>query len=107
MNKGWAPKKAHKRHNADLKRRVLEHWKASGQTAAQVTSEFGGSTFTRYVWRKAHQGPRGGPDTAALAARVAELEQELAVVREQRDILKNPWAHSAPPRAKSMPTSKR
>ncbi len=59
MNKDSAPKGARKRHDSDFKRRVLEHWKASKRTAAQVAAEFGVSTFTLYAWRKAHQGPMG------------------------------------------------
>ena len=107
MNKDSAPKGARKRHDSDFKRRVLEHWKASTRTAAQVAAEFGVSTFTLYSWRKAHQGPHGGLDAAAAAARIAELERELAIAREQRDILKKSLGILCEPPRKSMPASKR
>ena len=36
MDKVIAPKKPRKHHDEDFKRRVLENWRTSGRTAAQV-----------------------------------------------------------------------
>lgn len=108
MEKKPAPKGPRKRHDTDFKKRVLQNWKASGRTAAQIAAEFGVSTFTLYSWRKLeHQGPPGGLDAASAAARIAELEHELAVAREQRDILKKSLGILCEPPRKSMPAFKR
>lgn len=107
MEKTTASKTGRKHHDPEFKRRVLEHWKASGRTAAIIAAEFGVSTFTLYAWRKAHQAPHGGPDAAAMAARIAELELELAEAREQRDILKKSLGILVSPPRKSMSSSKR
>ena len=107
MNKESAPKRAYKRHDADFKRRVLEHWEKTRQPAAKVAEAFGVSSFTLYQWRKAHRGPHGGPDGAAdLAAENARLREELAIAREQRDILKKSLGILCEPPRRSMPKSK-
>ncbi len=107
MNKATAPKKARKHYDEDFKRRVLENWRTSGKPAAQIAEEFGVPVFTLYDWRSraSLQGPHGGLGEAA--ARIKELEQELARVTEQRDILKKSLGILSEPPRKSMPTSKR
>jgi len=108
MNKEPAPKGAYKRHDADFKRRVLEHWEKTRQPAAKVAEAFGVSCFTLYQWRKALRSPHGGSEGAAdLAAENARLREELAVVKEQRDILKKSLGILCEPPRRSMPSSRR
>jgi transposase-like protein len=87
---------------------VLDHWDSTRQPAAKVAEAFGVSPFTLYQWRKAIRGPHGYPEWAAdLAAENARLREELAVVKEQRDILKKSLGILCEPPRRSMPASKR
>lgn len=52
MEKKTTSKPGRKHHDTDFKRRVLEHWKASGRSAEKVAVEFGVSTYTLYSWRR-------------------------------------------------------
>ena len=84
-----------KKYDPNFKREVLEHWRTSGKTAAEVATAFGVSTFSLYTWRKKGEAlPVGGAGNAAsrtletVEAENVALRRELAHVREQRDILK-------------------
>ena len=84
-----------KRYDETFKQRVLEHWRSTGKSAAEVATSFGVSAYTLYMWRKKMGAlPAGGagngarPTMEELEKENCILRRELADMREQRDILK-------------------
>ena len=86
-------KPARKQYDPNFRRRAVELWEASGKSAPQVAPELGILPKRLYVWRSALQ-PKVPPPPPAprspevLAQENAELRQEIAHLRQQRDILK-------------------
>ncbi len=83
----------HKKYTEEFKRSVVDHWKSSGKTAAQVAQEFGVKIWNLRDWKRQYRAearPVDGPipqSPEAMAREIQELRQELARVRMQRDIL--------------------
>jgi transposase len=84
----------HKKYTEEFKRSVVDHWKSSGKTAAQVAQEFGVKNWNLRDWKRqygAQARPVDGPMPQSPEAMVREIQQlrkELARVMTQRDILK-------------------
>jgi transposase-like protein len=86
--------KAH--YSVEYKQEAVDHWKSSGRSAARVAAELGIRAPLLYRWAKqlrlaAQQG--GQPELTAdrraeLEARIRELTEENAKLREQREVLK-------------------
>jgi transposase-like protein len=81
------PNQERRKFDPAFKREAVNHWLASGQSAAKVAAELGVSAHHLYGWR-ADLEPTGGLSTASLEAQLAATRRELARVSEQRDILK-------------------
>lgn len=82
-------------YDKHLRRRAVELWEASGKSAPQVAAELGILPNRLYAWRAALKpvAPANPAGAAALSPEVlaqenAQLRQEIAHLRQQRDILK-------------------
>ncbi len=83
-----------KKYTEEFKRSVIDQWRSSGKSAAQIAQEFGVKVWNLRDWKRqygAEAGPVDGPipqSPEAMAREIQELRKELARVRMQRDILK-------------------
>jgi len=89
--------KARRVFNDEFKRETIQHWVKSGKPASQVAHELSINPNLLFIWRKRlFPDAAGGraasgnkPDTLEEAqAQLQEAQQEIALLREQRDILK-------------------
>jgi transposase-like protein len=91
---GAKPKAAAKRYNAEFKRSVVEHWKASGKTAAAVAKEFGVNVWNLRDWHRQYgPAPKGVEEPVPespqeMKREIQQLRKELARTIHQREILK-------------------
>jgi transposase len=83
-----------KKYTEEFKRSVIDQWRSSGKSAAQIAQEFGVKVWNLRDWKRqygAEARPVDGPipqSPEAMAREIQELRKELARVRMQRDILK-------------------
>jgi len=82
------------RHTEEFKRSVVDQWRNSDKTSAQVAQEFGISQWNVRDWTRRY-GPTAKPVDAPvpkspeeMAREIQQLRKELARVMVQRDILK-------------------
>lgn len=80
-------------YTREFKQEALQLWQSSGRSAQQIEKDLGISHGLLYKWKGDAQ--RNGEDAfpghgqvSANEAEIRELRRELAVVREERDILK-------------------
>lgn len=83
-----------KTYTEEFKRSVIDHWKSSGKTSAQVAQEFGLNIWNLRDWKRQY-GSAAKPVDAPMPKtpeemrlEIQELRKELARVSTQRDILK-------------------
>jgi transposase len=90
MNMSEIGVKKRRRFDESFKRQAVEHWRNSGRTRKQVAEELGINHWQLREWaRQLKPAPVTTSMTKAeLEAENQRLQQELAQVREQRDILK-------------------
>ncbi len=83
-----------KHYTEEFKRSVIDHWKTSGKTSAQVAQEFGINIWNLRDWKRQYglaAKPVDGPmpqTPEEMRLEIEELRKELARVTMQRDILK-------------------
>lgn len=91
------PVKRRRKYDKEFKRQVVQNLITSGKSADEIGQELGIASSRIYEWRNQFAPPASGgreaggaePGSVAdLRARLKAAEQELARVREQRDILK-------------------
>ena len=91
------PRKERRKFDETFKREALNHWRASGKSAAQVAADLGISSNLLFSWKRRLEGDAAGGRAAAASrpatleeacAEVAALRRENLRLREQRDILK-------------------
>lgn len=89
-----AGRRPRKHYTEEFKRSVVDHWKSSGKTGAQVAQEFGVKIWNLRDWKREY-GPGAKPADAPLpktpeemTREIQQLRKELARVSMQRDILK-------------------
>ena len=91
------PPRLRQKYDETFKREALNHWRASGKSAAAIGAELGVSSHLLFSWRRRleyeQEGRTGAsaPKPATLAeaeAQLAAARREIGRLREQRDILK-------------------
>ncbi len=86
-------------YTREFKVEAVRLLRAGEKPAAQVARELGVKRTLLYRWREAHAAAGdaafSGKPGRKPSAEVARLKQELAVVREERDILKKAAAYFA------------
>ena len=77
--------KTRRKFDPQFKREAVAMWQNSGKSAREIAQELGLQERHLYAWKKAGvaTAPQGD-----LQAKCAALERELALVCQQRDILK-------------------
>ena len=96
--------KKRRNYTREFKQEALELWRSSGKSAQQVEDDLGISHGLLYKWkgdvqREGAAAFPGHGQVSASEAEVRQLQRELAVVREERDILKKAVAIFAHPKA--------
>jgi transposase len=89
--------KKQKKYSKEFKMETLEISRSSGKSDSQLERELGLSRGCLYNWRKqiereGEQAFRGRGRLKAEDERIRQLERELAIVRQERDILKKAMA---------------
>ena len=94
-------KKERKKYSKEFKLETIELSRTSGKSDSQLERELGLSRGCLYNWRKQleRDGEQAFPGKGRLRADdeyIRRLERELAVVRQERDILKKALAIFTP-----------
>lgn len=88
-----------KRYSQEFRDQAVRLTVTSGKSVAQIARELGLSVDTLHDWRRdaryAHRMPVADNETPEQ--KIARLEQELALVEQERDILKKAMAYFAQP----------
>lgn|SRR5512135_1875264 len=83
-----------KKYTEEFKRSVIDHWRASGKTTAQIAQEFGVNLWNLRDWKRQYGAVAQPVDAPlpqppeAMSRQIQQLRRELARVTMQRDILK-------------------
>lgn len=104
-------KPARKRYDPSFRRQAVELWEASHKTGVEIATELGIKPNRLYSWREKLKPPgvpgtgstAAPPDPAALALENATLRQEVAHLRQQRDILKKTLGILSEPPGNAIP----
>jgi transposase len=88
-------RKIRRNFDPNFKREAVTLWQNSGKPAAEIAQQLGIQQRLLYQWKRAGVAPAG--PQGDLQAENAALRRELALVREQRDILKKALSITVPP----------
>ena len=96
------------KHDEQFRRDAVELWRTSGKTAKQIADQLGIKRDRLYVWAGEFRPPGGEgagalPTPEQLQRENAALREEVARLREQRDILKKSLGILSEPPLRSMP----
>ena len=82
--------KPRKRYTAEFKQEAIALWQASEKSAAEIENDLGITPGLLYQWNKAlkKKSAAEADGSAAEAAEIKRLKKELALVQQERDILK-------------------
>src|SRR5262245_36783023 len=84
-----------RRFDLQFKHEAVALWQNSGRSAAEIAQQLGIQPRHLYQWKRSGV-PPAGPQ-GDLQAENAALRRELALVREQQDILKKALSITVPP----------
>jgi transposase len=82
--------KTRKRYTGEFKQEAVALWQASEKSAAEIEQDLGITKGILYQWQKAFKKKAAveADGSAGEAAEVKRLKKELALVKQERDILK-------------------
>lgn len=82
--------KTRKRYTAEFKQEAVALWQASEKSAAEIEQDLGITAGILYQWQKESKKKAAAEanGSAGEAAEIKRLKKELALVRQERDILK-------------------
>jgi transposase len=82
--------KSRKRYTPEFKQEAVALWQASEKSAAEIEKDLGITTGMLYHWKKElkKKAVAAADGSAAEAAEIKRLQKELALVKQERDILK-------------------
>lgn len=98
------------KYSEQYRKDAVELWRASGRSAPEIAAQLGLKPQRLYDWAS-EQRPPGGEGAAAprsteeLARENAALREEVAQLREQREILKKSLGILSETPRRSMPKS--
>ena len=105
-----AAQQTRQRYDKTFRRHAVELWQASNKSGVEMAAELGIKPNRLYSWRdqlrRVPAGPLTPPNPEALAAENAALRQELAHLRQQRDILKKTLGILSEPTSNVIPGSR-
>lgn len=79
-----------KRYTREFKQNALKLWQDSGKSAAEIEEDLGLSSGQLYYWKNQFkkEATAQADGRAAESAEMNRLKKELALVKQERDILK-------------------
>lgn len=79
-----------KRYTQEFKLEALQLWESSEKSAAMIENDLGLANGQLYQWKSLIKKQRASQadGSAAEAAEIKRLKKELALVKQERDILK-------------------
>ena len=79
-----------KRYTREFKQNALKLWQDSGKSAAEIEEDLGLSSGQLYYWKNQFkkEATAQADGSAAESAEMNRLKKELALVKQERDILK-------------------
>lgn len=79
-----------KRYTAEFKQEAVALWQASEKSAVEIEQDLGITSGMLYQWQKESKKKAAAEanGSAAEAAEIKRLKKELALVKQERDILK-------------------
>jgi transposase len=82
--------KTRKRYTAEFKQEAIALWQASEKSAAEIEQDLGITAGILYQWQKESKkkATAAADGSADEAAEIKRLKKELALVKQERDILK-------------------
>lgn len=82
--------KKRKQYTPEFKREAVQLWQTSGKAAAEIEADLGIGHGLLYRWKREmhHQATAAADGSAAESAEIRRLKRELALVKQERDILK-------------------
>ena len=82
--------KPRKRYTPEFKQEAVALWQASEKSAAQIEKDLGITPGLLYHWKREQKkkAVAQANGSAAEAAEIKRLKKELALVKQERDILK-------------------
>lgn len=82
--------KQRRQYPAEFKQEALTLWAASSKSATEIEQDLGITNGLLYQWKKAakKKATAEADGSAAEAAELRRLRKELALVKQERDILK-------------------
>ena len=82
--------KKRKRYTAEFKQEAVALWQASEKSAAEIEDDLGVTRGMLYHWKKEMKDKAAAEadGSTAEAAEIKRLKKELALVKQERDILK-------------------
>lgn len=97
-----------KRFDQTFRRQAVELWEAGNKSAVEMGAQLGIKPGRLYAWRDKLKPPVAPPATRAtnpevLALENAALRQEIAHLRQQRDILKKTLGILSEPPSNAFP----
>ena len=83
-----------KQYTLEFKREAVQLWQASGKAASKIEKDLGITPGLLYRWKRRlkDQAAAEADGSAAESAEVRRLKKELALVKQERDILKKALA---------------
>ena len=98
---------SHRKYDKEFKENAVQLYKASQRSAKQLSEELGvpESTLSGWIETNRRHGEEAFPGKGHLRSREAEfakLRRELAITREERDILKKVVGIFSSPKSKNM-----
>ncbi|AFZ69389.1 transposase [Deinococcus peraridilitoris] len=90
-------------HSAEFKQEAVRLVLSSGKSCAEVARDLGIADYLLVRWKRQHEAReasgkpsftgRGVPARSAQELRIAQLERELEIARQERDVLKKAVAY--------------
>lgn len=79
-----------KRYTAEFKQEAVALWQASEKSAAEIEQDLGITAGILYQWQKEakKKATAEADGSASEGAEIKRLKKELALVKQERDILK-------------------
>ena len=82
--------KTRKRYTPEFKQEAVTLWQTSEKSAAEIEQDLGITNGILYQWKKElkKQAAADADGSAVEAAEIKRLKKELALIKQERDILK-------------------
>ena len=80
--------KTRKRYKLEFKQEAIALWQASEKSATEIERDLGITHGMLYQWTKELRKEAAANGSAVEAAEIKRLKKELALVQQERDILK-------------------